>query len=369
MALMSSAILTNHFVLRPTRWQHIASSHQQPFPLIPMHNTRSAVIPLPPTQSRIFKFRLECFRLFVRPSRGALRVDPVLSVSHAVRAVSALHHQHSDLSNARSYGYGQPSSHDYGACYPSVPVSGKAAYTGSNQYSFGTSAAEPSAFGWPVISIAPHRMTCSLGSCSTRNPRYLDPSQGASLYCIYAHSGDGLLITSNAPRSDVWRHAFTRAKLGTLETRHAGKFCEPHCFERQNLIVYHHIGYTIRRPSTVTATHTTAMYANLCDASQLFNETLQSKTTTQPWLKQLAEVDKVRSLGLAMRLVVGSLLDRTPSAERRRGECAESSYAEYGCDIFGRWNPYTCKCIDLVSQLKCRTNEWCVESDYGSSRC
>ncbi|KAF8595236.1 hypothetical protein BDV93DRAFT_576123 [Ceratobasidium sp. AG-I] len=101
---------------------------------------------------------------------------PMPSAGAAVRAVSALHHQRSDPSIAQSYGYGQPSNHDYGVYYPSVPVSGRDAYAGFNQYSFGTPAADPSVFGSPIISNAPHR------GYSTHNSFYPDPSQAASSY-------------------------------------------------------------------------------------------------------------------------------------------------------------------------------------------
>lgn len=119
---------------------------------------------------------------------------PMPSAGAAVRAVSALHHQRSDPSIAQSYGYGQPGNHDYGVYYPSVPVSGRDAYAGFNQYSFGTPAADPSVFGSPVISNAPHRMSYGLGGYSTHNSFYPDPSQGASSY--YYTPTQGMVYSS-----------------------------------------------------------------------------------------------------------------------------------------------------------------------------
>ncbi|KAG8762733.1 mRNA binding protein puf3 [Ceratobasidium sp. 428] len=89
----------------------------------------------------------------VQPT-GMPMAAPLTPTGPAPRSVSALHPQRSDPSIAQTYAYGQPGAHDYGVYYSGVPA--RDAYANFNQYSFGTPAADPS-FGSPVISNASHR--------------------------------------------------------------------------------------------------------------------------------------------------------------------------------------------------------------------
>ncbi|KAG9097634.1 hypothetical protein FS749_005874, partial [Ceratobasidium sp. UAMH 11750] len=110
---------------------------------------------------------------------GMPTAAPLTPTGPAPRAVSALHLQRSDPSLAQSYAYGQPNAHDYSVYYSGVPA--RDAYANFNQYSFGAPSADPS-FGSPVISNASRRMSYGLGGYSTPSPFYPDTSQGPSYF-------------------------------------------------------------------------------------------------------------------------------------------------------------------------------------------